>query len=157
MPPIASTRREEYAGLFRKALRVTTLRLETPRGGSHPPPPVRARWRNTVSGRGLNGRMHYLCSNQSQRRPRYQPADRVSSPSAAVPQAGRVACFVCASGSGSVLNFSVLHRKGLLVACLDSLGESGEYFIFSDICSQVFLPRYTIFPYKMIPKMIPLR
>ena len=57
-----------------------------------------------------------------------------------------------ASGSGSVLNLSVLRRKYLLVACPDSLGESGECFIFSDICSQVFIPRYTIFPYKMIPK-----
>ena len=32
----------------------TTLRLETPRGGSHQPPPLhRRRWRNAVYGRGL--------------------------------------------------------------------------------------------------------
>ena len=32
----------------------TTLRLETPRGGSHQPPPLhRRRWRITVYGRGL--------------------------------------------------------------------------------------------------------
>ena len=94
--------------------------------------------------------MHYLCSNQSQRRPRYQPAFTIRCRPAGWPR--RLFCLCIASGSGSVLNFSVLRRKGLLVACLDSLGESGEYFIFSVICSQVFLPRYTIFPYKMIPK-----
>ena len=82
--------RQKSAGLFRKVLRRFVWKRQ---GGSHL---SGRRWRNTVSGRGLNGRMHYLCSNQSQRRPRYQPAGRVSLPSATVRQAGCVACFICA-------------------------------------------------------------
>ena len=63
--------------------------------------------------------MHYPCSNQSQHRPRYQPAGHVPLPSAAVRQAGphRLFCLCIASGSGSLLNFSVLRRKCKRFTC----------------------------------------
>ena len=52
IPPIASTRREQSAGLFREALRRFVWKRQG--GRTNPPPLHRRRWQNTVYGRGLN-------------------------------------------------------------------------------------------------------
>ena len=51
IPPIASTRREQSAGLFREALRRLVWKRQ---GGSHPPPPTPAK----VAKHGLRARVN---------------------------------------------------------------------------------------------------
>ena len=54
MPPIASTRREQSAGLFREALRRFVWKRQG--GGSHPPPPTPAK----VAKHGLRARVNQV-------------------------------------------------------------------------------------------------
>ena len=53
IPPIASTRRKQSAGLFREALRRFIWKRQGG-GRTNPPPLHRRRWQNTVYGRGLS-------------------------------------------------------------------------------------------------------
>ena len=62
IPPIASTRRAQSAGLFREALRRFVWKRQ---GGVAPPPLHRRRWQNTVYGRGLILSLHGMEAGHS--------------------------------------------------------------------------------------------
>ena len=65
IPPIASTRREQSAGLFREALRRFVWKRQGG-GRTNPPPLHRRRWQNMVYGRGLKETSQLRYSNLSE-------------------------------------------------------------------------------------------